>query len=278
MATSRSRLPAADALAAANQAQSAQLRAALLAALATLWRGLGSWHGSDVDRFLRLARPVLLGAQQRMTALTAAYLTRQVALLTGMPHQPAGIPTPAAGDLRGLPLDEEYTRPFRTVWTELAAGTDLPAAVDRGQQRLENLAATDLQLAKTYASRELLRDNKRVIGYRRVLEGAQSCGLCIVASTQRYHKADLMPIHPGCDCSIAPIVGTADPGHVLDEQRLDDVHAAIADRFGKSTADARGGTRVPDYRKVLVVHQHGEIGPVLTVRGQRFTGPSNLPA
>lgn len=31
-----------------------------------------------------------------------------------------------------------------------------------------------------------------------------------------------------------------------------------------------------DYSDVLVVHEHGEIGPVLGFRGDHFTGPSDI--
>jgi hypothetical protein len=269
--------PASSRLEAANQAQSAQLRAAMLAALLGLWRSLGSWRETDIERFVRLATPILLGAQTRMTALTAAYLSRQVAAITGNPLRQAPAPTRLTGEvLRGVPLADEYARPFHDVWTALHDGKPLNDAVQAGADRLTSLATTDLQLAKTHSARAVLAGEEHVVGYRRVLEGAHSCGLCIVASTQRYHKADLMPIHPGCDCSVAPIIGTHDPGRTIDEQRLADAHQAIAERFAGHDSGARGTGAIPDYRRVLVVHEHGEIGPVLGVRGQKFTSPTDL--
>jgi hypothetical protein len=130
-------------------------------------------------------------------------------------------------------------------------------------------AATDLQLAKTHSSRFVLGGKDHVVGYRRVLEGRKSCGLCIVASTQRYHKDDLMPIHGHCDCGVEPIFGDADPGQVVDTSTLEGVHAAIEERFGVSD---RSGRDPVDFRQVLVTHEHGELGPVLAVKGQQFTG------
>jgi hypothetical protein len=117
------------------------------------------------------------------------------------------------------------------------------------------------------------------VGYRRVLEGAYSCGLCILASTQRYHKQDLMPVHPGCDCSVAPIIGTQDPGRTINDQMVLDVHAAIQDRFGTSEPGGRGirtADDLVDYRDLLITHEHGEIGPVLARRGDHFEGPSEV--
>jgi hypothetical protein len=81
-----------------------------------------------------------------------------------------------------------------------------------------------------------------------------------------------MPIHPGCDCGEQPIYGTEDPGQIIDEQLLEATHEAIEERFGFSDR----GAREIDYR-LIQVRDHGELGPLLTVRGQHFDGPSSIP-
>jgi len=48
---------------------------------------------------------------------------------------------------------------------------------------------------------------------------------------------------------------------------LDQIHSAIQKTFGMSARDARE----IDYRKILVVHEHGELGPILAKRGNKFT-------
>jgi hypothetical protein len=168
---------------------------------------------------------------------------------------------------------EVYQRPAVSMRMSLAAGDSLTTAVGRGLDRLTSLVSTDLQLAKTRSAQHVAKSSTTVVGWRRELEGDLSCGLCIVASTQRYHREDLMPIHPGCDCQPVPIYGTEDPGTLLDEGALADVHASIEERFGVSDAGARDPV---DYRKALIIHEHGEIGPVLAIRGQAFTGPDDL--
>jgi hypothetical protein len=70
-----------------------------------------------------------------------------------------------------------------------------------------------------------------------------------------------------------PIFGRTDPGHVIEPERLESVHERIEERFGVSDAGARDPI---DYRDALIVHEHGEIGPVLAVRGQKFTGPNDI--
>jgi hypothetical protein len=179
----------------------------------------------------------------------------------------------------------------------------LKAAIEAGRRRAEGLAATDLQLAKTHSSRLALagRGDERIVGYRRVLTGAENCAMCVLASTQRYHVEDLLPIHPACDCAVAPIVGRQDPGQTINSvtvtegaqavrstsrganvfsgddlvnlgDLLEPLHEEIEKRFGRSD---RGGRQI-DYRKLLTVHEHGEIGPVLAVKGQHFAGPDQI--
>lgn len=251
----------------------ARLRASLLATVLRLFLGLEQYRDADADGFVDQAVPVVLGAQRVMGALTDAYLAALITALTGQPTTTVGVQL--AERTRGVDPVEVYRRPFTQIWTELAAGASMTEAVTAGQRRLEDLAATDLQLAKTNASRQALQARGDVVGYRRVLTGAENCGLCVVSATQRYHRAELLPIHPGCDCSVAPLVGDEDPGQVIDEQLLEAAHDAIADRFGQQAADR--GARDIDYRKVLLVQEHGELGPVLTVAGHRFTGPDQIP-
>ena len=251
----------------------ATLRDKVVTAVLAVFRGLGSWRDEDIARFTNAVLPVVLGAQRQIGSLTQAYVTFLIADMTGdTARRPAADVATGAVLRNGVDPAEVYARPIRKVWKSLAAGRGLNAALDDAALRLDQILSTDLQLAKTHASRAVMADDERVVGYRRVLTGIKTCGLCVVASTQRYHRGDLLPIHPACDCAVAPVIGTDDPGHILDDQLLDDVHDAIADRFGVSD---RSG-RVPDYRDVLVTHNHGEIGPILSRKGDAFTGPSDL--
>jgi hypothetical protein len=185
----------------------------------------------------------------------------------------------------------------RPVRVEVADGRKpLTEAVAAGERRAQTLALTDVELAVTHTVRERLAAEPRIKYYRRVLTGAESCGLCVIASTQRYRKRDLLPIHPNCDCVVAPILGDEDPGQIINSTRISDdalptgetrsgvpvydddglidadllsrdVHDAIRREFGDVAFDARG----IDYRKILLVEQHGELGPVLTVARHKFT-------
>jgi hypothetical protein len=248
------------------------IRSRMVAFLTTLWDNLTDHRSADAAQFIRAAVPVVAGAQQQTANLTAAYLSTLLTAQLGRPVPPVPVRPQDIAQLRGVPAPTLYQRPFTQVYTDLSQGVPYPQAVDRGRARLVSLAETDVQLAKTHTAQRALDQQDEVEFYRRVLTGSTSCGLCVIASTQRYHAADLLPIHPGCDCAVAPILGGQDPGQVIDQALLDAAHAAIAERFGRFDA----GGRKLDYRKVLVTHEHGEIGPVLAVAGHRFTGPDDI--
>lgn len=253
--------------------QAREMRAVLLQTLLTLWRGMGSWRDADQPRFVEAAVPRVLGAQRQMASLTESFLVLLLGDMLGGRVRPVGVQAPTVSRLRGVDPEVVYARPYKTLYTSLGEGRTFTQAMGDAERRLTQIAATDLQLAKTHTARDVLGGVGRVVGYKRVLVGDRSCGLCVVASTQRYRKAQLMPIHPGCDCAVAPIVGDQDPGQVINDDRLEDVHDAIEATFGRSAAAARGPI---DYRDVLVEHVHGEIGPVLARRGDHFTGPDEV--
>lgn len=257
--------------------QAALVRSRMLDFIRRAWGSLDEFRDADIDRFVAAVIPVVLAGQRQVVSLTDAYLAATAATVLGGPTRPTGIPALTIEELRGARAEEVYRRSGITVWTALKEGVTLAVAADRGLTRAIDLASTDLQLAKTHASREILGRDDRVVGYRRVLEGAKSCGLCAVAATQRYRVAELMPIHAGCDCGVQPIFGERDPGQVVNPDQLEGIHQTIAERFGRASESARGiPGNAADYRDVLVVHEHGELGPLLGVRGQVFTGPSDI--
>lgn len=287
----------------AYTAATADVRARLVNGLTGMWDRLPTLR--QPDGFLDTAIPRVQGGQRAMAALTSAYMAGFHRAVTGAATPPPVAITPGA--LRdGVTPDEIYRRPFVTAYTALSRGADIETAQRMGRNRLESLIATDLQLAKTHQSQASMTA-LGISGYRRVLVGNKNCGLCVLASTRRYHVSTLMPIHPGCDCAVAPIHGHVDPGAAIDAMYLRDdaepdptdavhaasvnpddlvdegdlapaVHAAITERFGPDAVNAsgKGGLSGIDYRQVMTVRHHGEIGPVLTVADQQFTGPSDI--
>lgn len=241
--------------------------------LAAEFTALGSWRDEDFARFLPTALGVVTGAQLQAARLSVVFY-QQMAQLAGEPFVaptliPANFSTEALRN--GVDAATVYRRPFVDVYRALDAGKSMTQAIDAGALRISSIASTDVQLARRNAGFQARGRNDRIVGYARTLTGAENCALCYIASTQRYRRGDLLPIHPGCDCGEMPIFGTEDPGQIIDENRLEATHEAVEQRFGVSD---RSG-RAIDYRQIAI-REHGELGPMLTVADQKFTGPSDI--
>lgn len=245
--------------------KTARLSEETAAFAARTFRNLGRWNDDVVPAYISRVVPTVEAGQRTMSTLTRAFY-KLMAEVNGEPFDAARLAPEALSTtaLRGTDAQEVYERGFKTVWYELSKGKDIGIAVGMGAERLYNIVRTDLQLAKTNTGLFIRNNNSNIVGYARVLSGAENCALCYVASTQRYTRGQLMPIHPGCDCGEMPIYGNQDPGRVIDEVNLEATHDAVASRFGKSDRNAA------DYANITI-RQHGEIGPVLTVEGHRFT-------
>ncbi|MCM2391702.1 hypothetical protein [Streptomyces albipurpureus] len=174
--------------------------------------------------------------------------------------------------LRDVDPEEVYRRPFKEVWNALSKGESLDVATTRGAHRLDTITATDLQLARTHTVREVAADQDGVTYTVRELFGEYDCALCMIASTQRYHKRDLQPIHPGCNCIVKTVSADYDPGQIIDEAKLERIHELVQEATGQSD---RGG-RAIDYRQIIIARKHGEIGPVLTFQDHSFIGPGAI--
>jgi hypothetical protein len=249
-------------------------RSQIIAALVALWRSLGGYRQVDADRFAPAAASLVLGGQQQVSALTAAYLAQQKAALLGVPNRPFNVPlSKVSGKATRYGVDplDVYRRPVVEVWRQLSLDKTYPQAVDLGEQRLVKIAETDLQLTKTRTASEVIQQDKTAIGYRRVLVGEENCALCTIAATQLYGKAELMPIHPACDCGVGPVYDDED----FDElKQLRAAHDAVKREFGRAAADGRA----IDYRKLILTRENSETGPILVVARHKFTAEEDLKA
>lgn len=242
------------------------------------WDSLPHYRASAVEDMIQAVTPRVTAGQLRIADLTRAYLA-QCASELGWKVVLPPIDQDEIRGARGVDPRIVYRRPAVDVYTALAAGKPLPEAAAEGRLRLTQLIGGDMQLAKVHASRQSMRGYpEEGKFYRRVLTGRENCALCVVASTQRYYRGDLLPIHPGCDCGVQPLPPGLAVNQVIDEDLLEQVHQITADRLGVSD---RGG-RTPDYRKLLTVSEHGEYGPTLSwaqpkARPKTKTGGSEPP-
>lgn len=250
---------------------------------------LGSWRDEDIPRYLQLVQPQVEGLKLQAAQLQTVYY-QEVAKARGEDFTPA--PT-RASDIsterirNGATAAEVYRRPFATMYTALGAGKLVSDAITLGAERASSIASTDIQLASRESGLRNRQNNSNIVGYRRVLTGSENCALCAIASTQRYTRNNLKPIHPGCDCGEEPIYGDFDPGQVLDFEGLESIHQALQDQLGVVDRNARSAElgkfvqyedeqRLADFTEIIVTREHGELGPTLAFREHNFTGPSDL--
>lgn len=244
----------------------AELRARLVAYAAAVW-GTATLTDETITRLVEYVGPAVIAAQLQVANLTSVYLAAQ----TGTSPLPV---SDVVAQGRGIPVRDEFARPVITARTAISQGKTLDQALRAGGRRLESLATTDIQMAKTRQADASLA-HAGVEHYRRVPKGAGTCAMCLIASTQRYKVGTLSPIHPGCDCGVDVIPAGMDLEEVLDVNLLNTTHAKVEAFAG---VQDRGG-RAVDYRKLIVEREHGEIGPLLTWKGDHFdTGfaPVNL--
>lgn len=264
---------------ASYQRAAAQVRDRLLKMASLLWGNLPSYRDRDIDRMVARIVPQVQAGQIQIANLTEAYF-RQIG-------SDVGVDQWFITSLRGVDASEVYRRPATTVYTALADGKPYPEAVAEGGRRLASLIATDMQMAKVAQANRSL-ESAGVKSFRRVLTGRENCALCVIASTQRYRTGDLMPIHGGCDCGVDVLPPGWDPDEqVINPELLELTNQTIAAKLGKLDYGARDlgvgktdaeGRSISDFTDLIITHEHGEHGPVLAWRDEKFTAKADIPA
>ena len=257
-----------------------QVRTRVMTYASAVWSGAGSWRDGDVDRLVALIVPRVQAGQVQTAQLTAAYFAALETARTGVTAPVVPVDREMVTSVRGVAADQVYRRPAATMYATLSDGGSLTQAVSAGLARLNDLVASDHQLAKTTQARASA--SARGFQYmRRTLTGRENCALCIIASTQRYRVQDLQPMHPGCDCGYDTVTGRTDPGQIIDPELLEQTHQLIEAQFGGTDRGARvidGLNDWSDYLDLIAVREHGELGPVLTWRDQHFTSKADIDA
>lgn len=237
-----------------------------MAALWELWRALriddffddSIVGGVAAQSVLQVEKSIL--TQQRRSQSYALTMLRQVgASPSTRPARPTFL-YPRSHVL----MTDVYERPgqeFRRLMAETHG--DYRRSFDGVQDRLGAIVATDVQQAANRQERDTYAASKTVVGYRRVLHPELTksgpCGLCVVAADRFYTKSELQPIHDRCVCTTSPVVKGNDPGLDLNQADLKRIYAAA----GGNTRDVLKNIRVE-------VRENGEIGPILTRKGQEI--------
>jgi hypothetical protein len=251
-----------------------QVRARVTQFVTERWNGLTSWRDADISAFVDAVLPSIESGERYIYQLTDSYLAA-MARMAGQTPLPSGKPVTGADLRNGADPATVYSRPGSTVYAALSNGKTIGEAVAMGLVRLEQMLAMDMQLAMTHAAQRHMKASPGIVGYRRVLTGAENCALCTLASTQRYHRGDLMPIHDRCDCSVAPMYGNSDPGQIINADLYGALKQQFADKYpGAFSGGGWESTNKPNSH--IRIAMHGEHGPTLTWADQHFTGPNQL--
>jgi hypothetical protein len=232
------------------------------------FKNLGFW-GTWVNKSV----PIVLEAESIVADTTEAYIDIQLQqILSDFNATRLDKSKVTGSSVRGVPPEEVYARALKPIWRGLGNGLPIDEAVLHGESRLSSMFNLDIERVADLVSIERFANEEKIVGHRRILIGLRNCALCIVASTQLYHKSELKPIHPGCKCRTVPVISFENTNNILDGDLLEQVHSGIAEQFGISARDARE----IDYKKIMVTREHGEYGPTLTYAKYNFTGPSDL--
>lgn len=256
-----------DQYAAATERLSAQTSAAVIAA----YSGVNYYNAVAVAAAAEQAADTSNTAALIAAGLAAQYLGLTTSQILG---SAVGVPNLPLPPLRnGVPLPRVFERVAKFYRRKVSQGVPADRALEQALRLATTLADTNVRLAERDASRQILTylaPRVGIEGYRRVvrpeLSRTGTCGLCLVASDQRYNVADLMPLHANCKCVVLPIIGDIDPGSSLNNLSLGDVY------------DAAGGTTAGRALKKVRyrVNDHGELGPVLTNAAHKFTSADQL--
>lgn len=220
--------------------------------------GFDGWYQGDLVAELSGHLGQIVDGAARLSARQSdAYLHMLLNELTdsSVYHGPSVVD----GSARyGTTAADAYDRLATEYRYARSTGADHVSALQLTLDRANRMAQMDVALGAREQSRATLASNPGVVaGFRRILRPelskTGSCGLCIVASDQIYGSFDLLPLHSGCVCEVAPVVDGSDIGQELNREDLTRLY------------DAAGGTGAAGLAKVKArVHEHSEYGPILT--------------
>lgn len=242
-----------DVLTQRYQEELTKTRLATQHAVTEIWNRLGSYRDYDIPTFISRTQPIVQAGQSRAVSLTAAFTSKRLGVA------PVGI---SFDQVRlqvrnGLPAEQVYRRPFITTWSSLSDDESLDSAVSNGAVRAGSISAMDVLLASTAAmaiygfmSSKSGSGAGRVYGWVRE-SAADCCDFCDVLDGVVTGPSEPMPVHNNCNCSASPLASRSDFREARDASRT-----AAADRDD-----------------ITVVEQHGELGRVISKRGENFYSP-----
>lgn len=235
-------------LAEAHREAQLRIRTGTARAVGQVWKELGSYDRSDVNRYINTVTPVIEGGKRNAITTAAAFVGRTVK------KKPPEIDVASVSKFvrNGTPIAAVQHRPFVATWTALKEGKPWEMAVEEGLTAAVSAAFTDVSLAARDAMPALTAQEPSIDGYQRV-PGGDACDFCVLASTQRYTTGELMPLHNNCGCgvelltdapySVSEYTGAKTYQSLPTELRTADELAAITNEQSYARAAARYSKR-----------------------------------
>jgi hypothetical protein len=250
-----------SALTQAFQSELKRTRVATADASREVWRHLGSYNRADIKTFVDRVHPIVLAGQSRAVGLTSAYMARQAQT----PIQPVPLQDVVKQVRHGADPYDVYRRSFIGVWKDLERGENWDVAVSKGGNRIWSTTGMDVLLAFTAgalvygaavnAAAQSSGADTELIGYRRVADPS-CCDFCTNIDGAFCGPSEPMPLHNNCGCTIDPIMGRPKEA------------ASLASEDGNLAP----GEDIGD----TAIEEHGELGPLITRKGDFFTGPEDI--
>jgi|SRR5215472_5569115 len=178
--------------------QTTSLRNGLTRAARASFRNLPNWDNPD-----QLAVP--------MSRLSTRAQVTQARLLTSMASVMDGSPVrvdmaSVTGDaIRDGDIEAAWRVPMYALWGNLSSGMDQAELIRQGDNDVQTQAITDLSFSQRETMSRITGDQSNgIIGYWRVPAEGSACDFCVTIADRLYFIEDLMPVHPGCTCSVEP--------------------------------------------------------------------------
>jgi hypothetical protein len=256
-------------IAQAHQRQLLTIREAAAATVGRLWdRFMTGPEDRAANQFVTAASATLASAQPAAVLAALNFVATYTSAATDTPPpaavtelDPAPFLRPRGADIATSDVLRRSVIQFRS---DLGNGAPFIQAKDSARARVVQTARTEPMLSARAATSEAMKTEPRIVGYRRVPD-AGACTFCLLISTRRYRDSELSPVHPGCGCTVAPIIADRDPGEVLDTGLVSQLMSA--DPALGRRGDARGRARDVS----ATIHEHGELGPTVYPSGVEFT-------
>lgn len=233
----------------------ARLRRLLEGSISNTWNDLPGHDRANVDEWLSRVLPAVEASQRASVALTNAYLAQS------LERQPVGVSTDelvGSAVRNGTPPATVYERPFVTLWGGLGNGLEWAEASKKALERATSTAAMDVQLSMRATADAVQATSTGIYGYKRVADPT-ACEFCETVNGAYVKSANAFPLHNHCGCGLEPLT-EPHPGAV----------------YLPDGTQVRFAAYGPLFDDQVAVHEHGELGPLLTAPGDHFTSESEL--